>query len=60
MRAREIVASAEGERERIRGEIRRLMALEAEVRAGYRAFLLAALDRLDADTEDVQAPEQAA
>ena len=60
MRAREIVATAEGERERVRSEIRRLRALEAEVRGGYRAFLLAALDRLDADTEDLQAPEQAA
>ena len=52
VRAREIAAEAEGERERIRAEIRRLKALEGEVRAGYRAFLLAALDRLDGDTED--------
>jgi cell division initiation protein len=52
VRAREIAAEAEGERERIRAEIRRLKALEGEVRAGYRAFLLTALDRLDGDTED--------
>jgi cell division initiation protein len=52
VRAREIAAEAEGEREGIRAEIRRLKALEGEVRAGYRAFLLTALDRLDGDTED--------
>ena len=52
VRAREIGAAAEAERERVRGEIRRLKALEGEVRAGYRAFLLAALDRLEGDTED--------
>ncbi len=51
-RAREIAAEAEGERERIRAEIRRLKALEGEVRAAYRAFLLAALDRLENDSED--------
>src|SRR3712207_7078618 len=38
--AREIAADAEAERERVRAEIRRLKALEGEVRAGYRAFLL--------------------
>jgi cell division initiation protein len=52
LHAREITAEAEAERERVRTEIRRLKALEAEVRAGYRAFLLTALDRVEADTED--------
>ena len=52
LRAREITAEAEAERERIRADVRRLKALEGEVRAGYRAFLLAALDRLDGETED--------
>ena len=60
VRAREVVAGAEAERERARAEVRRLKALEGEVRAGYRAFLLTALDRLDAETEDRQAPGQAA
>ena len=52
VRAREITAEAEADRERVRTEIRRLKALEAEVRAGYRAFLLTALDRVEGDTED--------
>jgi cell division initiation protein len=52
VRAREIAADAETERERVRAEIRRLKALEGEVRTGYRAFLLAALDRLEDDSED--------
>jgi cell division initiation protein len=46
-RAREIAGSGEAEQERVHGEIRRLRALEAEVRAEYRAFLAAALERLD-------------
>jgi cell division initiation protein len=51
LRAREIVAQAEAERERLRGEVRRLKALEAEVRASYRAFLLGALRRVDGDAD---------
>lgn len=50
--AREIVAAAEREREQLRTEIRRLRGLEADMRANYRAFLLAALDRLESDPED--------
>jgi cell division initiation protein len=46
-RAREIAGSGEAEQERVHAEIRRLRALEAEVRAEYRAFLAAALERLD-------------
>jgi cell division initiation protein len=46
-RAREIAGSGEAEQERVHAEIRRLRALEAEVRAEYRAFLVAALERLD-------------
>lgn len=52
VRAREITADAEAEREHVRTEIRRLKALEAEVRASYRAFLLTALDRVEGETED--------
>jgi cell division initiation protein len=58
--ARDIVSGAESERERIHGEIRRLRTLEVDVRADYRAFLVAALDRLEGDTQDRQAPGQAA
>jgi cell division initiation protein len=58
--ARDIVSGAESERERIQGEIRRLRTLEVDVRAEYRAFLMSALDRLESDTEDRQAPGQAA
>jgi cell division initiation protein len=60
VRAREISAEAEAERERIRAEVRRLRSLEADVRAGYRAFLLTALDRLESDTEERIRPDQAA
>jgi cell division initiation protein len=60
VRAREIVHQAEGERERILAEVRRLRSLETDVRADYRGFLLAALDRLEGDTADRQAPGQAA
>lgn len=60
VRARELTAEAEAERERVRGEIRRLRSLEADVRAGYRAFLLTALDRLEGDTEERIRPDQAA
>jgi cell division initiation protein len=58
--ARDIVSGAESERERIRTEIRRLQEVETGVRADYRAFLLAALDRLEGDTQDRQAADQAA
>ncbi len=59
-KAREVVSAAEGERERVRAEIRRLKGLEADVRREYRAFLMAALDRLEGETADRQVPEQAA
>jgi cell division initiation protein len=58
--ARDIVTSAENERERIQTEIRRLRTVEVEVRADYRAFLMAALDRLEGDTQDRRASDQAA
>ena len=58
--ARDIVAGAEAERERIHGEIRRLRALEVDVRAEYRGFLVAALDRLEGGTQERQASGQAA
>jgi cell division initiation protein len=58
--ARDIVSGAEHERERIHGEIRRLRTLEVGVRADYRAFLVAALDRLESDTQGHQASDQAA
>jgi cell division initiation protein len=58
--AREVVTEAETERERMHAEVRRLRNLEAEMRAGYRAFLLAALDRVESDTEDRRTGEQAA
>ena len=60
VKAREIVGAAEAERERVRAEIRRLKALEADVRRDYRAFLVAALDRLEGAAEERAAPEQAA
>ena len=58
--ARDIVSGAENERERIQGEIRRLRTLEVDVRAEYRAFLVAALDRLEGDTQERSASDQAA
>jgi cell division initiation protein len=58
--ARDIVSGAESERERIHTEIRRLKDVETGVRTDYRAFLLAALDRLESDTEDRQSAHQAA
>lgn len=51
-KAREITGGAEAERERIRSEIRRLRSVETQVRTDYRAFLAAALDRLESDTKD--------
>jgi cell division initiation protein len=58
--ARDIVSGAESERERINGEIRRLRGLELDVKADYRAFLMAALDRLEGDTQERPAAGQAA
>jgi cell division initiation protein len=58
--ARDIVSGAEAERERIRTEIRRLQEVETGVRADYRAFLLAALDRLEGDSQGGHAAGQAA
>ena len=58
--ARDIVSGAENERERIQTEIRRLRTLEVDVRAEYRAFLVAALDRLEGDPEERRASGQAA
>jgi cell division initiation protein len=54
-RARGITIRAEDERERVRAEIRRLRALEADIRADYRAFLHAALERLDGQPDEPQA-----
>jgi cell division initiation protein len=58
--ARDIVSGAENERERIQTEIRRLRTLEVDVRAEYRAFLVAALDRLEAGAKERHASDQAA
>jgi len=58
--ARDILSGAESERERIHAEIRRLRTLEVDVRAEYRAFLVAALDRLEGDTQGRPASDQAA
>lgn len=60
VKAREIGGSAESERERVRADIRRLKNGEAQMRAEYRAFLVTALDRLEGDTEEREAPDQAA
>jgi cell division initiation protein len=51
LKAREIVLEAEAERERTRGEIRRLQTDRSELRASYRAFLQAAMERLDRELE---------
>ncbi|MEX0816092.1 MAG: DivIVA domain-containing protein [Gaiellales bacterium] len=58
-RARDITGEAEAERERTHAEIRRLKALEADLRAEYRAFLLIALDRLEGETDESPRPEMA-
>jgi cell division initiation protein len=58
--ARDVVSGAEAERERIHAEIRRLRTLEVDVRADYRAFLVSALDRLEGDTQEGRASDQAA
>ena len=60
VKARELGGGAENERERVRADIRRLKAIETQMRAEYRAFLVTALDRLESDTEEREAPEQAA
>ncbi len=57
LRAREMTANAEAERERVRAEVRRLRSLETDLRADYRAFLMGALDRLDAETAGHEALE---
>jgi cell division initiation protein len=59
-RARDVTSGAEAERERITTDIRRLRSLQTELRADYRAFLLAALERLEGDTETREASGQAA
>ena len=59
-KARETTVAAETERERVKAEIRRLKALESDMRAEYKAFLLRSLDRVEADTEAREAPERAA
>jgi cell division initiation protein len=59
-KARETTVAAETERERIKAEIRRLRSLDSDMRAEYKAFLLRSLDRVEADTETREAPEQAA
>jgi hypothetical protein len=51
LKAREIVVEAESERERVRAEIRNLRTARSEIRASYRAFLQAALERLDVEVE---------
>ena len=58
--ARDIVSGAESERERVRTEIHRLQEVETGVRADYRAFLLAALDRLNGDGDERRTADQAA
>ncbi|HLM33492.1 MAG TPA: DivIVA domain-containing protein [Gaiellaceae bacterium] len=60
IKARELGGGAESERERIRADIRRLKTVEAQMRAEYRAFLVTALGRLESDTEERDAPGQAA
>lgn len=57
VRGREMTANAEAERERVRTEVRRLRSLETDLRADYRAFLLGALDRLEAETAEHESPE---
>jgi cell division initiation protein len=58
--ARDIIGSAHTERERLKAEIRRLRGAETDLRAEYRAFLRAALERLDLTAEDRAASGQAA
>lgn len=56
-KGRATMVAAETERERVKTEIRRLKALESDMRAEYKAFLLRSLDRVESDTET---PERAA
>jgi cell division initiation protein len=56
-KGRATMVAAEAERERVKAEIRRLKALESDMRAEYKAFLLRSLDRVESDTET---PERAA
>lgn len=59
-KARDIAASAEAEEQRVRNEIRRLRALETDVRAEFRAFLGSSLERLEGDPPGArEAPERA-
>jgi cell division initiation protein len=60
LRSREITSGAEEERERMRTDVRRLRELDTDMRANYRAFLQAALDRLESETGSIDAPHQAA
>jgi cell division initiation protein len=60
VKAREIGGGAESERERVRADIRRLKTVEAQMRSEYRAFLVTALDRLEGDTEEREAPDHQA
>jgi cell division initiation protein len=60
VRAREIAGTASDERERVKAEIRRLRALEAEVRGAYRSFLLTSLERLESQADEREASGQAA
>jgi cell division initiation protein len=48
-KAREIAATAEGEEQRVRDEIRRLQTLETDVRAEFRALLTSTLERLQGE-----------
>jgi len=57
VRAREMTANAEAERERVGAEVRRLRSLETDLKADYKAFLLGALDRLDVATAERVGPE---
>jgi cell division initiation protein len=52
LKSRELILESEGERERMRTETRRLQLARSELRAGYRAFLQAALERLDSELEE--------
>lgn len=56
LKAREIVLEAEAERERMRAETRRLQTARTELRASYRAFLQAALERLDSELDEQPEP----
>ena len=59
-RAREIMHAAQDEREHVETEIRRLKAIENDMRAGYRAFLTSALERIEPDPGGAALSDQAA